>query len=63
MSSAEGDTMHFDTDIFIWVQRGNVRSAGLIEDAEKRYLSAHTYTELLQSAADKRQHQQTRISS
>lgn len=52
--------MLFDTDIFIWVQRGNIRAAGLIEVAEKRYLSSYTYLELLQGAANKKQHQQTK---
>jgi len=52
--------MLFDTDIFIWVQRGNTRAAGLIEGAERRCLSAQTYMELLQSADNKKQHQQTK---
>ena len=60
MNSVEADMMLFDTDIFIWVQRGNIRAAGLIEGAEKRYLSSYTYLELLQGAANKKQHQQTK---
>lgn len=48
----------FDTDIFIWVQRGNFQAASLIERTEKRYLSAQTYMELLQGARNKKQHQQ-----
>jgi predicted nucleic acid-binding protein len=52
--------MIFDTDIFIWVQRGNSKAAGLIELAELRYLSVQTYLELLQQAQNKKQHQQTK---
>jgi predicted nucleic acid-binding protein len=50
----------FDTDIFIWVQRGHVRAVGLMERAEKRYLSVQTYLELLQNAQNKKQHQYTK---
>ena len=49
--------MLFDTDIFIWVQRGNLKAAHLIERTEERFLSAQTYMELLQSASNKKQHQ------
>jgi len=47
--------MIFDTDIFIWVQRGNEKAARLMEQAENRYLSIQTYMELLQSAKNKTQ--------
>jgi predicted nucleic acid-binding protein len=47
--------MIFDTDIFIWVQRGNLRAAALIEGARDRFLSVQTYMELLQCARDKHQ--------
>jgi predicted nucleic acid-binding protein len=42
--------MLFDTDIFIWVQRGNIKAANLIDRSEERYLSVYSYMELLQSA-------------
>jgi predicted nucleic acid-binding protein len=50
----------FDTDIFIWVQRGNKRAAQLIEADEDRLLSLQTYLELLQCAESRRQHEITR---
>jgi hypothetical protein len=50
----------FDTDIFIWVQRGNVKAALLIEREEERILSVQTYMELLQCAANKKQHENTK---
>ena len=37
----------FDTDVFIWVQRGNRKAAKLMEEEEERYLSVQTYMELL----------------
>ena len=50
--------MLFDTDIFIWVQRGNVKAAKLMETVEERSLSVQTYMELLQGAQNKKQHLQ-----
>lgn len=49
--------MLFDTDIFIWVQRGNEKAARLMERSELRYLSIQTYMELLQCAGNKTQHE------
>ena len=48
--------MIFDTDIFIWVQRGNEKAARLIDRCEDRYLSIQSYMELLQGAKNKAQH-------
>jgi len=48
--------MLFDTDIFIFVQRGNEKAARLIDKESERFLSIYTYMELLQGAKDKRQH-------
>jgi predicted nucleic acid-binding protein len=50
--------MIFDTDIFIWVQRGNVKAAQLIEADAERFLSVQSYMELLQGAENRRQHEQ-----
>jgi len=50
----------FDTDIFIWVQRGNKKAADLIDGAEERYLSVQSYLELLQCANDKKQQRLTK---
>lgn len=49
--------MIFDTDMFIWVQRGNEKAARLMDSAEERCLSVQTYMELLQAAKNKVQHQ------
>ncbi|MFC1776413.1 type II toxin-antitoxin system VapC family toxin [Pseudomonadota bacterium] len=48
--------MIFDTDIFIWVQRGNKKAAKLIDKTMDRYLSIQSYMELLQAAKNKTQH-------
>jgi hypothetical protein len=50
--------MIFDTDIFIWAQRGNAKAAMVMEKAEQRFLSVQTYMELLQGAGNKNQHKQ-----
>lgn len=52
--------MLFDTDILIWVQRGNDKAAKQIEQAVDRFISVQTYLELFQCAKDKRQHQAIR---
>jgi len=48
--------MIFDTDIFIWAQRGNEKAAELMQNAPEKYLSILTYMELLQAAQNKTQH-------
>ena len=52
--------MIFDTDIFIWAQKGNQKAARLINRAEERYLSVYSHLELLQSAKNRQQHDYTK---
>lgn len=48
--------MIFDTDIFIWMQKGNEKAARLFEQSVERYLSIQSYMELFQGARSKSQH-------
>jgi predicted nucleic acid-binding protein len=48
--------MLIDTDILIWVQKGNKKAAELIDEAKERNISILTYMELLQGAENKNQH-------
>lgn len=52
--------MLFDTDMFIWVQRGNLKAARLIEVTAERLLSVQSYMELLQGAENRRQRDLTK---
>jgi len=47
--------MIFDTDVLIWVQRGNKEAAQMITNADERFISVITYMELLQNAQNKTQ--------
>lgn len=47
--------MIFDTDVLMWVQRGNVKAARLIDATSERHISIQTSLELLQCARDKAQ--------
>ena len=49
----EGDTVLFDTDVLIWVQRGNKRAARTIESTHERTMSILTYMELMQCPISK----------
>ena len=48
--------MIYDTDILIWVQRGNIKAAKVIEKDDDKYLSIQSYMELLQGAKNKLHH-------
>ena len=45
--------MIFDTDVLIWVLRGNAKAAKAVDDADARALAVVAYMELLQGARDK----------
>ena len=47
--------MLFDTDVLIWVLRGNRQAAEIVEANEDRCVSIVTYMELLQGARDRRE--------
>jgi predicted nucleic acid-binding protein len=50
--------MLFDTDILIWVERGNTKAAQLINKTSARKLSLYSLMELLQGARNKIEQQQ-----
>ncbi len=49
--------MIFDTDVLIWIQKGNLKAARIVDQTKDRRISVWTYMELLQSAQNKRQHE------
>lgn len=48
--------MLFDTDVLIFIQKGNLKAAKEVERADQHYISVQTYMELLQNAVNKQQH-------
>ena len=48
--------MIFDTDVFIWIQRGSKRAAAMLDRHADRFIAVQTYMELLQGAQN-REHQ------
>lgn len=48
--------MLFNTDIIIWIQKGNQKAAQFVAKEDDRKISVQTYMELLQCAKAKEQH-------
>ena len=45
--------MVFDTDIIIWLMKGNTKAAKIVDDSAQRYMSILSRMELLQGAVHK----------
>jgi predicted nucleic acid-binding protein len=54
-------TMIFDSDVLIWVFRGNVKAAQVVRAEANRSLSIIGYMELLQGVRDKREAKAVRV--
>lgn len=52
--------MMFDTDILIWVFRGNSRAARFVENAKSRSISIVTHIELMQGVRNRSELRQTK---
>jgi len=52
--------MIFDSDIIIWIERGNKKAAKLFEETAQRSISLQTYLELLQCASNRIQQRRTK---
>jgi len=47
--------MLLDTDVLIWVLRGNLKAARLVDNTEPRLISAVAYMELIQGARNRQE--------
>lgn len=47
--------MLFDTDVLIWLLKGNIKAANLINKTEERFISIITFMELLKGAFNKKE--------
>ena len=54
------DTMIFDTDILIWVERGHKKAADLLDKTTDKQISIQTFMELLQGARNKTEQKEIR---
>ncbi len=52
--------MIFDTDILIWLQRGNWRAGEFFNEQKERFISAQSYLELFQYAENREQQRTAR---
>ena len=53
-------SMIFDTDVFIWIQRGSRNAAAMFDRHSDRFIAVQTYMELLQGAQNRVQQAATR---
>ena len=60
MLCAGDGLMIFDTDVFIWIQRGSKRAAAMLDRHADRFIAVQTYMELLQGAQNRVQQAATR---
>ena len=60
MFCAGDGSMIFDTDVFIWIQRGSRNAAAIFDRHPDRFIAVQTYMELLQGAQNRVQQAATR---
>ena len=46
----------FDTDVLVWLKRGNSKADRFVHECDRRIISIQSYMELLQGATNKGQH-------